>query len=306
MDCITFSLALEGYFLHARARRLSKHTISDYSNTFRKFLAFLEGDPLFIDITKHDIETFLSSQTHLSDKTLLNYHTGLSALWTWAVSNGYAIKNLLHEIERPNPEKRAIVPLSDNDVRSLLEAVSHGRPYSNHGAMTKNVLLNIERNRAIIFLLLDTGIRADELSSAKIKHLDYKNMYIKVFGKGSKERILPFSPRTGQVIWKYLATRRRKRPDDPLFATIDETPLDRHRLLKQLTAIGKRANVHANPHRFRHTFAINYLRNGGNAYTLQLMLGHSTLDMVKRYLNIAQADLQSAHRVASPVENMRL
>ena len=83
--------------------------------------------------------------------------------------------------------------------------------------------------------------------------------------------------------------------------------MDRHRLLKQLQSIGKRAGVdNVHPHRFRHTFAISFLRNGGNVYTLQMLLGHSTLDMCKKYLNIAQADLESAHRLASPVANMRL
>ena len=126
-------------------------------------------------------------------------------------------------------------------------------------------------------------------------------------GKGSKERILPICPRVAQALWKYLASRGVTLPGEPLFATANGTPMDRHRLLKQLGAIGRRAGVkNVHPHRFRHTFAINFLRNGGNAYTLQMILGHSTMDMVKTYLNIAQADIQSVHRLASPVANMRL
>ena len=78
-------------------------------------------------------------------------------------------------------------------------------------------------------------------------------------------------------------------------------------LIKLLVRMGQRAGVaNVHPHRFRHTFAINFLRNGGNAYALQMMLGHSTMEMVKRYLALAQADVEAAHRQASPVANWRL
>ena len=83
--------------------------------------------------------------------------------------------------------------------------------------------------------------------------------------------------------------------------------MDRDRLLKALISIGKRAGVKGvNVHRFRHTFAINYLRNGGDSWSLQMMLGHSTMEMVKNYLALAQADLEKNHKMASPVDNWRL
>ena len=86
---ITFSQALEGYSLYAEARRLSPRTIADYTNTFRKFKLFLApDDPSLAAITADAIRRFLASQNGLSKKTLSNYHTGLAALWTWAVKEG--------------------------------------------------------------------------------------------------------------------------------------------------------------------------------------------------------------------------
>jgi integrase/recombinase XerD len=122
-----------------------------------------------------------------------------------------------------------------------------------------------------------------------------------------KERMLPFSPRTGQMIWRYLATRENPQPTDPLFVGRLNRPITRTKLAEMFSGIGKRAGVHnVHPHRFRHTFAIQYLRNGGNAYTLQHMLGHSTLETVKIYLKLAQVDVDQMHRRASPVDNWRL
>ena len=83
--------------------------------------------------------------------------------------------------------------------------------------------------------------------------------------------------------------------------------MNRDHLLKSLRSIGRRAGIpKVNVHRFRHTFAINYLRNGGDPWSLQMMLGHSTMEMVKNYLALAQADLEKNHKIASPVDNWRL
>lgn len=299
------SQIIEGFTLASNARRLSEHTISDYHNTFRKLQAFLGDDPAFQNIEKGRIEAFLAS-CNVSKKTLLNYHTGLSALWTWATEQGYARANPLRQIERPRPETRAIVPFSENEIRAMLGALGRSRPYNDRGTTATHSLPNQERNRAMILLMLDTGLRAEELCGARVEDLDLKNQHLKVFGKGDKERILPFCARTAQAIWKYLAGRGSP-ATGALFQTEDGAPLDRHRVYKQLGAIGRRAGVRgAHPHRFRHTFAINFLRNGGNIYVLQMLLGHTTLDMCKKYLNLAQADLESVHRIASPVANMRL
>jgi site-specific recombinase XerD len=116
------------------------------------------------------------------------------------------------------------------------------------------------------------------------------------------------APQTVQAIWRYLATRNPDlATDEPLFATRTGRHMDRHGLRHMLVGVSERAGVPGvHPHRFRHTFAINFLRNGGNIYALQRLLGHTTLDMVKRYLSIAQADIDAAHKHASPVANWKL
>ena len=310
---ISLSQAIEGYELAAYARRLSKRTLADYGNTFRKLFLYLGEDPPIGEITRGQLQGFLAAQDSVGAKTLLNYHTGLSALWRWAAGEGLVDRNMVREIEPPRPELRAIEPYSEGDVQAMLQALARSRRYKRprDGSPTNHGIDEVvtARNRAIVLLLLDSGLRASELCGLRMADVDLRNRKLKVLGKGSKERILRFSATTGTALWRYLASKEKdgKVPGRPLFTTIEDRPLTRDNLYHTMQRIGERAGVAmANVHRFRHTFAIQYLRNGGNPYALQMGLGHSTMEMTKRYLAIAQADLETDHRVASPVANWRL
>ncbi len=304
MSKITLSQARQGYLLAVGARHLSEHTVKDYLNTFNKFATFLAKDMVMEEITHKHIEAFFNAQTKVSNKTLLNYHTGLSALWTWAMREHIVHYQVVRDVTPPKPEEREIIPFTLIEVRAMLAVV--GRD-DNGNINDKRMKSSADRNRAILLLLLDTGMRASELCQLRVNGVDNHNRRVHVMGKGSKERSIPFSPRTGQTLWRYLTSRVDLRANDPLIATMDGHDLTRGRLLKMLVSIGKRSGVSdVHPHRFRHTFAIQYLRNGGDPYTLQALLGHSSLDMVKVYLRIAQIDIDTAHRRASPVDNWRL
>jgi integrase/recombinase XerD len=157
-------------------------------------------------------------------------------------------------------------------------------------------------------VLLDSGLRASELASlcygdyeAKLGRLHVRQ------GKGGKDRHVFLGATGRRLLWRYLATRKNIRPTEPLFATRDLTPLNRNSLLLLIKRIAMRAEVSdAGLHRFRHTFAINFLRNGGNVLELQRMLGHEKLDTLNIYVRLAQSDLSNAQRIASPADKWRL
>lgn len=328
---ITLSQAIDGYLLDARARQLSTCTISDYCNAFRHFTEYI-GDPPIAHITADDIRAFLSALGNklitprgctsrparpLSKKSILNIHTALSSLWTWAIAEGFADNHIVRAVRPAKPEQRAIKPFSRTDVQALLLACERSKLYTRPGkAECSNTRPTADRDRAILLLLLDTGIRASELAADPrrdvpgllIGNLDQRNLHIKVLGKGDKERIIPISNATLKAVWRYLVTRNDPPADQPLFLSFQSVkPLTRNGLLQLIKKLGERADVpNAHPHRFRHTFAINFLRNGGKTLELQRLLGHTTLEMVKRYVDLAQVDLEEAHRRASPVANWNL
>jgi site-specific recombinase XerD len=312
---LCLSQVIEGYLLEAHARRLSPGTISDYSNAFRKLQRYLADDPPFAAIGIEQVRGFLADLAQmtepkpLSKKALLNIHTGLSALWTWAVREGIVERHLLRDVPRPRAETRAVEPFSQEDVKALLAVCERSAAYRRPGkVLCDNERPTGVRDRAMILLLLDTGIRASELCGLQLRQVDLKNRHIVVMGKGSKERQLPISAQTSKALWKYLVSERKDaRLNEEVFEGHYGGPLTRDALLKVLRRLGERAGVEGcHPHRFRHTFAIQYLRNGGNTLALQASLGHTTLEMVRVYAQIAQADLDNGHLVASPVANWRL
>lgn len=309
MKHLQLTTAIEGYLLDAGARRLSPNTITFYLYIFARLKAWFPGDPAIGDIAKPQLEQFLISLATLSKKTVLGYHAGLSALWRWALTEDLVERNIIRDIPQPVPEERVINPLTQDEVKALLGAVDKSAPYSRPGKrQCQHSNPTAQRNRVIIYMLLDTGIRASELCGLRIKDVDLKARHILVMGKGSKERQIPFSESTGKLIWRYLALRKTETVGDILFpSSRSGHPLPARELYHIIARIGERAAIaDVHPHRFRHTFAIQFLRNHGDVYTLQRILGHTTLDMVRRYLAIAQTDIEAAHRVASPVANWRL
>jgi integrase/recombinase XerD len=122
------------------------------------------------------------------------------------------------------------------------------------------------------------------------------------FGSGQKTsgRIVYIGAQTRKALWKYLSSIEDVAGDAELWG------LNENALQNLVRRMGNRCGVHAHSHRFRHTFAINFLRNGGNVFELQRLLGHNSLDMVRHYLSIAESDAEDAHRRASPVDMWKL
>lgn len=281
------STITDNFLLERSAARYSPNTLRDYRVTFTKLANFL-GDVEFRKITRSRIVEFFDQQP-VSAKTLRNYHADLSALWQWAMQKGLCEENIIRSIRPPIVEKKEVIPLDRVEILALL----------NQATKTNNQVIAL-RNKAILYVLLDTGLRASELCRLKIQDINHVTLHITVFGKGKKERRIPISQTTFAAIQDYLKQRGGK--SEWVFVTMGNRPINRNRLGDILEGIGNQAGIgRVYPHRFRHTFAIQFLRNGGNIYSLQRILGHATLDMVKRYLAISQIDLDRDHAAASPV-----
>jgi integrase/recombinase XerD len=284
------SEAVEKY-LEVKTDVLSPHTISDYSLTFRRFTEYFGPEADIKDIEPADIRAFLATIPG-GKKNKKNAHIALSALWTFLVAEHCSADHIVRRVEVAKHEIRAIIPFSREEIEKMVKvARSTGRER--------------KRDVAILLTLVDTGVRASELCGLRLS--DLEGNLLRVLGKGSKERFVPVGPVAMQAILDYMGDRPPGKRHAPVFLSEDGAPLNRDALRRIVGRIGTRAGVlNAHPHKFRHTFAINYLLNGGDPYTLQMILGHSTMDMVKRYLYLTNKDVSSVHARSSPLANWHI
>jgi len=244
-------------------------------------------------------------ESPLSDSALDNHWKCLRAFFRWCEQR-LALKRpdlMLPRIKYQSPE---IQPFAEEQIKALITACERtkvaGTKDRKPFQMKRPTAL---RDKALLLILLDTGLRVGELTRLRIGDVNLNNgeVHVKPYGSGQKTK-----PRTvflGKVarrtVWHYITLLDYQEPTDKLFT------LSAGNIRLLFYRLGERANVqNVYPHRFRHTFAIQYLRNGGDVFTLQRMLGHSSLEMVRRYLAIADTDAKEAHQRASPVDNWKL
>ncbi len=319
------SEAVEGFILFRRAEGISPSTIKIYEWTFRHLSEFLKGeDPVLSSLHKEDIQRFyLWLQTEykpsrknrdtsrLTPSSIEKVWSTLRSFYHWAVEE-LGVDRADTLIKRPKYKPREIAPFTEDEVRLLLKHCATTRE-----AYTKSRTSFImrrptaHRDVAIILLLLDTGLRVSECARLKVKDVNTNTgeVFVDAFGTGqkTKSRHVYLGKKALKALWRYLADREDLRDTDPLFLSQTDVPMNKNSIRLMLNELGARAGVRGvHPHRFRHTFAIQYLRNHGDIFTLQRLLGHSTLAMVQHYLSIAAADVQETHCQASPADRWHI
>jgi site-specific recombinase XerD len=228
----------------------------------------------------------------LRPETISTYFHHLRTFFNWLVGEEYLQVSPMDKIAPPVSRPDQVQPFSTPQIQSLLNAASK----------TKYP----RRDEAIVRFLLDTGVRVSELCQLKMHDLDLMEGQAFVLGKGNKKRVVCFGRKTARVLRAYLRDEERM-PEQHVFLSERGTkagePFLRGGILQLIERLGKKANVQGvrcSPHTFRHTFAIEFLRNGGNVFTLKQILGHTGLQVTNRYAALAQADIQSQHRRFSP------
>ena len=324
---LLLSKAIEGFFNFKLAEAVSLGTIAGYRHDLKHFIEHV-GDQNVENLTADTAREFLGwlrtdykpkrfdGSTHpLSPKTLRNYWICLSSFFAW-LNREFGYDDVMNKVPSPKTTRAPVEPFSREQLELLLKAAE----YSEEAKTTDRRKFRMrrstaKRDSAIILTLVDTGLRATELCSLRTGDADMKTGRIVVKhgvtggAKGGKGRTVFLGKTARRAVWSYLVGREDQGddPELPLFLGKFERPMNNSALLHLIKRLGVRTGIKkCHPHRFRHTFAITYLRSGGDVFTLQSLLGHSDLDMVRHYARVAEIDVATVHKRASPADNWHL
>ncbi len=273
-------------------RKLSSNTVESYENNLYTFWTYLGKNKDLLKVSKEDIEHFIQT-VHQKETTKAHYLTVLRSFYGFLVDNERLSKNPCDGVLMPKLTERLPKYLSYEEVDLLLSfPLKTAYDY---------------RTKAMLELLYATGMRVSELLSLKFYMVDFDNDCVKVEGKGSKERIIPFNETAKKYLSLYLKDYRgllvkKGKNYDELFLNNRGTPITRqglYKLLKELCVkVGIKKDV--SPHVLRHSFATHLLKNGADLRVIQELLGHSDISTTQIYTHVSNEKMKEEYESAHP------
>jgi len=304
-----FENLLQTFVFECEAKNLSEKTIRWYKQILKQFFKYVDTQKPRLVKAEHirDYITYLKTKNIVNnltgkvDKIGLSSHSikdnfaAIRVFFNFLESENYIQNNPIKPLKAPRQEKKIINTLTLEQIKKLLSIVD------------KKTYFGF-RDYVILCAFLDTGIRLNELSNLKNDNVNFAENYFIVYGKGKKERVIPISSKLKRLLWK-LIEKSRYQYQDYLFVDKYGEKLSGSAIRQMVKRMGKKTgikNVRLSPHTFRHTFAKMWILNGGDIFTLQKILGHTTMDMVRNYVNLASSDIQIQHRKFSPLDRIGL
>lgn len=296
---LTFEEAVQTFITEKRLHGLSHHTIDYYKqklNQFKRYYIYLgkELEPQKVELS--DIKDIMRdmSKNKKQVSTINAFLRAIRAFFNFLDEEGYLIENPVENLKLIKEEKKVIPTFSKEQIKKLL-SIPDKKTFAGY------------RDYVIMLFLFETGIRLRELTEMELDDLNFKDGLAKVHGKNGEERYVPFQETVKREINKYLNIRGKGIGTNALWINHDNKPISRRMVQQALQYYGKRANiknVRVSPHTFRHTFAKMAVQNGANIFALQSVLGHSDLDMVKRYVNLFSSEVYDLHKKFSPIQKL--
>lgn len=286
---MNWSNAIVDYKHYLRIERgLSNNSIQNYSLDVLKLQSYLEAadnpiSPIEVDHTTLQAFIYDSSKS-INPRSQSRLISGLRSFFNYLIFEDYRSTNPLDQIESPKIGRKLPDTLSLSDIDRLIGAIDLSKVYNG---------VNIgERNRAILETLYSCGLRVSELTNLKISDLFFEEGFIKVTGKGDKERFVPIGRNTQKYINIWLSERAHMMIDpkcqDIIFLNNRGQQITRAMIFTIIKTLAKEIHLGKtiSPHTFRHSFATHLLENGADLRSIQMMLGHESITTTEIYMHM--------------------
>lgn len=278
---------LSEYLNHlSQERGYSPNTLEAYERDILEFLNFHETQKVKLySITRREVNRYLAELRNRQNATtsILRKISSIKGFYEWLQIRGTLKENPMALLELPKRRKPLPKVLSVAEVSRLLSS--------------EELCL---QDKVIVELLYACGLRVSELVGLLVKAIDIGGGYIRVLGKGGKERLIPLGDVSVMVIKKYLLETGLK-ADDPLLIDLDgkgllKAPINRRKVWQRVRDMKRLIGREVSPHTFRHSFATHLLENGADLRVVQELLGHSDISTTQIYTQISKRHVKLAHR----------
>ena len=291
--------ALQDYKTYLKIERgLSQNSIDSYALDVHKLINYLDNNK--IQVSPLSISTEIIQQFIYEIAKVVNARSqsriisGLRSFFNYLVFEDYIKVNPLEQIESPKIGRKLPDTLSEVDINTLIAAIDLSKPQG-------------ERNRAMLETLYSCGLRVSELVGLKISDLFFDEGFLKVTGKGDKQRFVPIVPNTQKLITVYKEQVRVHIPIQPnhqdvLFLNRRGKQLTRAMIFTIIKDLAEHIGLNKNisPHTFRHSFATHLLENGADLRAIQLMLGHESITTTEIYMHVDKSHLKDVMNTFHP------
>lgn len=298
----TIQEAIDQYLDKCKYDGLSEFTVKNYRECLNALTNILARQNIDLDtgsitavVLENNFRRYMVDKQY-KPETINGRIRVVKRFYNWSYEKGLIPHNPAVSLTKVKSNPTVIETFSEEQVNALLSA-----PNTN--------TFTGYRDYVMMVLLLDCGIRLKGLSELTIRNLDLKTGYITIPNEKNKSRQVPISEETCDLLKVYLADRRRISGVDNVFVTLDCKPMARRSIEDMIEKYGKLAHiigVRVSPHTFRHTFAKLYLLDGGDFVSLQNILGHSSMDMVRRYVNLWGTEVKKQHTKFSPLNHFKV
>ena len=286
---------LESFSFACRVKNLTNTTLKCYAERLAYLLEYASKISKPLDqLSQRDIQAYLMGIMDKVSAATVNGRIRVFKVF---------YRHLLNEgLIKVNPMQNIKLVRAERKIKPVLNPEEIGRVL---GGFNRKFFYGA-RNYCMVLLTYDSMVRLNELLTIRLCDVDLNAKLIKVYGKGRKERHVPFSDRTATVLHTYLIRFRKAASGDLLFPMKNGKQIAQRRAHRIFSLAGEKVGIYIHPHLVRHSSASQFIRMGGNPSVLQKILGHSSLLVTQRYIHLSNDDMNQAYKQFSPATQLVL